>query len=440
MAYTPYNGGDSQYENPCLAVSQDGDTWITPPGVTNPIDAYPGTPNYNSDPHLSMLPDGRMMLIWRLNSAAGRTIYVSTSTDGVTWAPKVVVRNASTAKALAPCIQWTGTDYLMWTVDDDPTPNIIQARRVADPLAPGAWDVAATTCTHNLPATADPWHMDVVRVGGTYFAVVQVTESAGWYFYFGQSTDGFAWNFGRARFMQKGAADASVYYKACIQPVVSDSGLEFDMWYSTAGVGYHLYRTHIDFKRARRIRERLGDIGAACNGLAPWIVGDMFNRADSTAGLGTATSGATWTNVMGNAFGIASNKAYLSVAGNSRTVIDTGSGDHFAEVEFSALGTSGYLIVRRTDTNNLWRIGNSGNGFVVQKIVAGTVTSLANIIRINAGDTVGVEAIGTSFKVYLNRVLVYTAVDTELAAGTFVGLAVDNITARWDNFISRAIW
>lgn len=441
MAYTPLDGGDSQYENPCLAVSDDGDTWVTPAGLTNPLDPNPGIPNhYNSDTNISMLPDGRMMLLWRLNSPAGRTIFGSTSRDGITWTPKVVLREPDTNKVLAPCVQWTGDDYLVWTVEDGPTPNVLQVRRVADVTAPGSMSVAATVCTHNLPATADLWHMDVVRHGGTYFAVAQVVESAGWYFYFGQSYDGIAWTFGRSRFMRKGAGAASTYYKAAIQPVASSTGLEFDMWYSTAGVGYRLYRTQIDFGRTRRIRDRLGDVAAACNGLAPWIVGDTFNRADTTAGLGTATSGAIWSRVMGTDWGIASGKAYQTTATNSRTILDTGSGNHFVEAEFSTLGSSGYLIARYADANNLWRVGNSGNGLVMQKIVAGTVTSLANIIRVEPGDSIAVEAVGASVMVYLNRVLAYRATDTELTAGTKVGLTTSDIAARWDNFVARAIW
>ena len=49
---TPYPYGDETYENPSILVSNDGYSWIVPPGLTNPIDPWPGTGRENCDPYL----------------------------------------------------------------------------------------------------------------------------------------------------------------------------------------------------------------------------------------------------------------------------------------------------------------------------------------------------------------------------------------------------
>jgi hypothetical protein len=49
MAHTPYPGGNDDHEDPCIAVSNNGISWQTPVGVTNPLEDADGTPEYHSD-------------------------------------------------------------------------------------------------------------------------------------------------------------------------------------------------------------------------------------------------------------------------------------------------------------------------------------------------------------------------------------------------------
>lgn len=440
MAYTPYNNGDAQYENPCIAVSNDGTNWSTPAGLTNPLDPDPGAPAYHSDTNISMLTDGRMLLIWRLRDGSNTHLLASTSRNGVTWTPKVTIGSVGYDGLIAPVVQWNGKDYTVWTVENSPNPNILQMRRVADPTAPGALDaVTPLTCVHSLPPSVDIWHFDIIKHGGTYFCVVQGVEDGGWYFFFGTSLDGYSWDFAQTRFMRKGAGTASSFYKASIQPLETPDGLGFDMWYTHAAgspTTYVLHRTQIDFGRTRRSRERTADLTAACMGLAPWSVGDSFNRANTTAGLGTSTSGAVWTSVLGNPFGITSGMAYLPTAANSRSIVEVGVARMYVEAEFTTLGASGYLIARYIDTNNLWRIGHLGNALVIQKIVAGVATSLPNHVRVEAGDVIGVEFVGTRLRVYLNRVLAWQLTDSDLVLGTKAGLSGADTVSRWRGFLA----
>ncbi|MBX6361373.1 MAG: hypothetical protein IRZ03_15000, partial [Acidobacterium ailaaui] len=64
MAYTPYPNGTTGYENPSIAVSQDGFLWMTPNGLTNPITPKPegNEKVYLSDTHL--VYNGTKLELW----------------------------------------------------------------------------------------------------------------------------------------------------------------------------------------------------------------------------------------------------------------------------------------------------------------------------------------------------------------------------------------
>ena len=117
MAYTPYDGSSSLYENPCIAVSNDNLTWITPVGLTNPIEAVPGV-GYNADPCIFMSPDEKTMnLVWKYSGGSTSITYLRTSTDGTTWTNKVAVLTVGVGvEEVSPIILWDGQQYRLWTV------------------------------------------------------------------------------------------------------------------------------------------------------------------------------------------------------------------------------------------------------------------------------------------------------------------------------------
>lgn len=66
MAMTPYPRSYDAFENPSIVASQDGLTWVIPPGFGNPLDIKGGRGNFNSDPNLVYDPDERTLIIyWR---------------------------------------------------------------------------------------------------------------------------------------------------------------------------------------------------------------------------------------------------------------------------------------------------------------------------------------------------------------------------------------
>ena len=50
MVNTPYPNLDSSFENPSVWASTDGQTWVVPAGLTNPLVPDPGGSDFNSDP------------------------------------------------------------------------------------------------------------------------------------------------------------------------------------------------------------------------------------------------------------------------------------------------------------------------------------------------------------------------------------------------------
>lgn len=75
MAHTPYPGGNDDYENPSLLASHDGTTWVTPPGINNPLTAgrpgfdagggaYEETGGWNADPDLVYDPAANVLRLY----------------------------------------------------------------------------------------------------------------------------------------------------------------------------------------------------------------------------------------------------------------------------------------------------------------------------------------------------------------------------------------
>lgn len=171
---------------------------------------------------------------------------------------------------------------------------------------------------------------------------------------------------------------------------------------------------------------------------------DSFNRADSTTTPGSTDQGSTraWTEDLG-AWGISSNRAYISAAGNSIMTI-TGAYD-FEElsVEVPTWGADdAWLIFRCTDVNNRVRWGGTvGSRPQLQVINAGAIAvdlspdvNLATTERIlAAGDRLSVRCQGSVIECFLNGKLILSVSD-ETEQGTRVGLQVDTTAIRFDNF------
>lgn len=168
--------------------------------------------------------------------------------------------------------------------------------------------------------------------------------------------------------------------------------------------------------------------------------GDSFNRADSTTTPGSTDRGVVeaWTEDLG-AWGILSNQAYISAAGNSYMTI-SGAAD-FEELSVSiptwASGDS-WLNFRFTDGSNRVRFGGTLAAAAQLQVIDGgatvrTVVADATDFTLAAGDRLRVRATGSVIECFVNDVLALCVSD-DTEAGTRVGLQTAVTTTRFEDF------
>lgn len=221
MAMTPYPSSNNVYENPSMLVSNDNVTWIVPPGLTNPIVAHPAD-GFNSDVDLTMV-GSTMYLYWRqyTSSNNGHILWLTSSTDGITWSTPQSIINQADQYDVAPAIVQYGSQYLMFAIYDTTT-NVV-TRRTASAIN-GPWS-APTTVPFTLPGSNEPWHMDVCVDGGRLWASMSSFLSE---LYLAYSDDGgLTWTVGTKPVIV-GAGWATAIYRSCIK---AQNGY-LDCWYS----------------------------------------------------------------------------------------------------------------------------------------------------------------------------------------------------------------
>jgi hypothetical protein len=248
MAYTPCP--PTANENPSIAVSNDGETWITPPGLTNPIDANPGGGANNSDASLCMSADNvTMYIVWReFKAATVDKIYLSSSADGVTWAAPTLILSPATNQGMSPSVLWDGAQFVMWLCATSTYP-LFQQYTCA--TIDGIWSAATQTTWLNSPgpigASISPKHADMILSGGVYYLIcMDVDNGINGGLYLATSADGLAWkadpNFRLP--VQVGVWDY-LPYRASLLPV--GDGLDiyysgFDVVGTTCKIGKTHYR------------------------------------------------------------------------------------------------------------------------------------------------------------------------------------------------------
>ncbi len=229
MVLTPNQDGYSQYENPCLAASNDGVNWVVPNGIENPLSGVKHEPagTHNCDTDLVYNPDSDELwvyYVWEQDSPAGtpsnlRLIRVkekndgfeiTSTTDGKPYerlinsqyrydmqSPAVVRRNANT--------------WLMWSnnSDSDNSGNGWQSQVAFVELYTSIdgknWtnkqSLADTLVLKGADGIASyiPWHLDVQWVEsqnkywGLFCAYPKGGNTNRTYLLFGTSEDGKTW-------------------------------------------------------------------------------------------------------------------------------------------------------------------------------------------------------------------------------------------------------
>lgn len=204
MVYTPYPFCEDTLENPCLAVSDDGYNWSTPPGVTNPVTGLPPTYEnsaHYSDPHLVM--NGKTMELWfRYNPSYGDGVNADSnegivfrirSLDGVHWTQpeQLYQRRTGLDPVLSPAIILEDGVYTMWYAKRD---GCLYRTTTTDGHI---WTPLEKTDLSVYGRSI--WHQDVIKTDLGYEIVFcarsmnAASNLHGLALYYAASTDGLHW-------------------------------------------------------------------------------------------------------------------------------------------------------------------------------------------------------------------------------------------------------
>lgn len=263
MAHTPYKDGNDTYENPSIIVSHDGESWVNPPGISNPIDTQPGTPVYNSDPCLVLTSDDILHIFWRTRNdsvpAQGETVYHMESVNGIDWSAKTIAlqANSNTRTLISPAVIREADRWVMYYVDRIPTVNRIM--RTTAPNFNGPWGTAQPVAITALAPDRAPWHLSVIRAYGAYWMLLNDTNSADFNnsgdTYLGSSQDGLNFTLGELPAIVRHAPKTDTWkrarlYQGSLVPSLVDGVFGFDVWLGVVKrtptpVEYFIARTHL---------------------------------------------------------------------------------------------------------------------------------------------------------------------------------------------------
>lgn len=257
MAYTPYPGSDDDHEDPNLAVSNDGITWVHAPGVTQPLDNQVGVP-YNSDPDLVMGPNNTMYLFWRLyDSSLGSNqekVYVRTSTNGTTWTSRALVWQftETTLRTLSPSFIYENNRWTAWFIDQQGSTRTFKKMVSTTNSPTGGWGAATTMTIAPIISGKQVWHVSVKRMGNILVGLMNVinpgTGGLGGLIQLITSQDGNTWVASDETVIpQVRGTEHNHLYRASFFPEFRDGVLGLRVYYSafqeTTPATWNIFRT-----------------------------------------------------------------------------------------------------------------------------------------------------------------------------------------------------
>ncbi len=452
MVGAPFPGSNNIYENPCIYVSNDGENFQAPAGITNPIFGAPAVGNY-SDPQICFAPDfSKLYIIWVWEQASGTipggysfALMISESSDGIRWSAPVAINGATTStnRADSPSLFWNGNGWSCIYVQSGAvnTPLAVITTSSATPYS--GWS-APTTVSMPHPLSRNWWHCHFIQTSdGQIVGMAQDNGNTGGVLYTCSSSNG-GLTFSVAPFSAIGTSAGGSWYRPSLC-VCADGVNQNLLGYFTrlspmqnpGTFQVQKARLTADAMREYASRAVITDmVNRQINPGMGVIVFDSFTRADA-ATIGTADSGQSWTTQSGT-MGISGNTCNSQTTGNNIATIDPGLAQFDVSVTISVIGTSYFLVFNYQDTSNFWRIGLSGGALYLHKIVAGSIVLNYNVPGIIpvAGSKLRIARKGKFFTAYYNDRIIDSLLDAQFASNTKVGLQATGAAATsFDNFI-----
>lgn len=445
MAYTPYPGADSAYENPCIRASNDGESFELPAGAPNPLFPKPvSVGGYNSDTHLFLMPDrSKLILIWRARGVAiggsnYNVLYVSESTDGRSWTTPVNIWQGAVGSSdmAAPSIWYDGVNWNIVAHNLDV--GGFPMRYMQSPTLYSGWPATPNALTITHPTGGTWWHSFWVQLaGGKIVALMQDGNSGGGGLFWIETLNMTTFQVSPLNFGKSG------FYRSSFVIEQADNGDYWLRMYTARISGGFYIRTGLarfdrdDWQR-RQLASFAGIVSGQAAGITGYVGADTFNRADSSTGLGNATSGQTYTQDTGptNVIGISSKRAYNVTTANCRALVNMGVADFVYSLRVISVGAGSqvWAIVRASGSTNYWRIGVNGGAWVVQKIVAGVVgdINVTTLAYFADNDLLRIVCNGNKVIAYVNDIEIFSTIDTFNAGATQVGFQMSGNTSYVD--------
>lgn len=241
MAMNPLPSGNAAFENGSIVVSNDGVSWQVPAGLTNPIFPAPAAGN-NGDVHMAMSADGLTAYLVSFGptnptTGVGVTIFVKSSTDGITWTPSGQGQAIGTVggSIVEPKLLWDGTQWRLYYCDYvGPAGANLFYKTNSDPMgAAGTWS-APTTCAYTIPsATNVLFHFDIIRErNGRYVAAMYVNNTGGG-IWMASSWDGINWAVASRMLLDNGQS-VQAWCPSFYRPSIALLGVgHYGLWHGT---------------------------------------------------------------------------------------------------------------------------------------------------------------------------------------------------------------
>ncbi|HEX6536536.1 MAG TPA: hypothetical protein VF041_18240 [Gemmatimonadaceae bacterium] len=200
LAYTPYPGGNANYENPSLRTDDSEPAWTLPQGGSDPLVPQPSSGHY-SDPDITIDPGTHELRYYFRDTDGGRdAVLLMTSTDGVSWSTPREVTSAAGIAIVSPAVaREADGSWSMWSVNAVSGGCSTTATTIERRTSPDGVSWSAPVPVEMEQAGRVVWHIDVQRISsrGEYWAVFAAypigSGCAATDLFFARSTDGVHW-------------------------------------------------------------------------------------------------------------------------------------------------------------------------------------------------------------------------------------------------------
>lgn len=194
MAYTPYPFSRDRYENPCIAVSNDGRHWDAPKGLRNPIVTQPN--DVNQGGHYSdtdIISDNGGLSVYYVYNKRGvlgpSKFYRSFSKDGISWSkPQLVYKCSNPISGYSPAITKDSGIYKMWYISEGNIMSYVTSKDDNKWSAPERCDIFIPGWTI--------WHVDISKtdIGYEGLLCARDNKAGNTALFYIKSADGVKWS------------------------------------------------------------------------------------------------------------------------------------------------------------------------------------------------------------------------------------------------------